>query len=601
MNKKNLLTLFNIISSIIILILIFIMVTRGIKRNSIKKLYNEIEKEFTIEELKDNVTTYNYTFVASVSNGKKKANVLSYADDDITNAYNNLKKDVIKFVIKNNIKAKYLRIDLVTNSEITNTNSIYKDFVNHRYNDYSKGIILNNYTCDDIYKIKDIKKDIDGNDILPYIYLPSSLLNFGDIFNYESSNNVNFIDIDNLNEYLLYNNKFKINSVPFMVMTYDQVSFFSEYDKDEKEYHSYKIINDTDSDRLYLNKREVKDIKEEIKNVLPKIVNYMYSLITDEGYFEYYINIKDSNYVDDEYNLLRHYGSTLALIRNYDKINDKDKNKKEKIASLFSSLKDYIVEGNTNLYLCSDSEINVGGCALCALSYLEYYEKIENDINMRVTAMKLLDGIVSLQQEDGHLVHIVDQESNIVKDYSTYYYDGEAIFALLKGYEVFKDEKYLNSAKKIMDYVIDKYGVLEYNHWTGYDISLLTKYFNEDKYYNFINQTLNKNYNDDKEYKNPDYSINEFYSNLDNILENLETNKESNSMLKNFDKESYNEFMDNKMIKILNIINYPEYAMYTENPDKRLYSVFMRRSNYKVRVDEIQHTIMGMNNYLNEE
>ena len=215
--------------------------------------------------------------------------------------------------------------------------------------------------------------------------------------------------------------------------------------------------------------------------------------------------------------------------------------------------------------------------------------------------MKLLDGIVSLQQEDGHLVHIVDQESNIVKDYSTYYYDGEAIFALLKGYELFKDEKYLNSAKKIIDYVIDKYGVLEYNHWTGYDISLLTKYFNEDKYYNFINQTLNKNYNNDKEYKNPDYSINEFYSNLDNILENLETNKESNSMLKNFDKESYNEFMDNKMIKILNIINYPEYAMYTENPDKRLYSVFMRRSNYKVRVDEIQHTIMGMNNYLNEE
>ena len=43
---------------------------------------------------------------------------------------------------------------------------------------------------------------------------------------------------------------------------------------------------------------------------------------------------------------------------------------------------------------------------------------------------------------------------------------------------------------------------------------------------------------------------------------------------------------------------FPEIAMYVENPDKYVDTIFIRQSNYQIRIDDIQHTILGFNEFV---
>ena len=67
--------------------------------------------------------------------------------------------------------------------------------------------------------------------------------------------------------------------------------------------------------------------------------------------------------------------------------------------------------------------------------------------------------------------------------------------------------------------------------------------------------------------------------------------------LKKFDDVQLAKTIYFRAQHLLNGYFFPEYAMYMKNPDKALGTFFIREDNFKIRIDEIQHFILGYEIY----
>src|SRR5699024_10529546 len=84
------------------------------------------------------------------------------------------------------------------------------------------------------------------------------------------------------------------------------------------------------------------------------------------------------------------------------------------------------------------------------------------------------------------------------------YYDGEAVFSLIRLYQIDKDEKWLDFAKEGMDHFVATDHWKHHDHWLSYAAKEITDYVPEDKYFIFgmnnCNARLNFIYNRDTTY-----------------------------------------------------------------------------------------------------
>jgi len=101
--------------------------------------------------------------------------------------------------------------------------------------------------------------------------------------------------------------------------------------------------------------------------------------------------------------------------------------------------------------LCvSDGEIaDMGAAALTALAAAELLRD-GDDPFVRRMLLGLTRFIRSMQREDGELMHVYDLRTDRPIDVQKLYYSGEAAYALLASYRVFRDERDLTAAKRLM-------------------------------------------------------------------------------------------------------------------------------------------------------
>ena len=179
------------------------------------------------------------------------------------------------------------------------------------------------------------------------------------------------------------------------------------------------------------------------------------------------------------YNPLRHAGAIWSMLDVYRTAKDEavlDASKRAVTYLLNNYLRFY--RDPNNLCICDGKAIKLGGNGLAALALLSLYE-ITGDEFLLTIARKLCDFVIKEREQEGSFVHKRYFESGKISEFQSSYYVGEALFGLLRCYEVTGDEKYLTAVlNDLSDLEYCNYGVEEQSHWMLYTLAELHKHTN---------------------------------------------------------------------------------------------------------------------------
>ncbi len=563
---------------IIIMILAFIFFYRKVNTEEQVEKHNDkidliYETLMKNEDIK-NIETEDNIVIISICDKKNQAVVKSQREASIDKAYKLLGQQVIQYIEEKNYDLQWLKVDIIKNTKEISQKELYS-MINDIQHDYSfrYGIIFE-------YENREI-------------VLTEAELNSNEIIDYMQKQ----IDLDKLNEYLKSCMASTVDKLPDKFKIFETISYFCNENND-----IYELHNEKDN----TGRRKEYDLdKSEINYIIENASEYLLNLINQDGKFTYgYDPLINKEYTS--YNILRHAGSIWSSIIMYDKNNDYNEEKKEKIDQALNYLNSQVKEKNKNTYYiieAKNGEIKLGGNALAAIAMCEYTDKFEDD-KYKQTIDKLGNGILSMQKENGGYIHVLNADDcSLKEEYRTVYYDGEATFALCKIYGITKDQKYLEAAKKSINYFIKNKYEDYCDHWISYAINELTKYVDNEEYYEFglknvarnKNKILKKSYTSHTDFE----MVMQCYELYNRILEKgINVN-----YTKDFSIEELKEIINTRAHYQLNSFLYPEMAMYLKKPYKYYNTFFIRQSNFRIRIDDIQHSVLGYyfyNKYLDK-
>lgn len=206
-------------------------------------------------------------------------------------------------------------------------------------------------------------------------------------------------------------------------------------------------------------------------------MEYLNRCILEDGRFQYRKNVDSSITYDNKiYNSLRHAG-TLYSMYMYEKCGLEKKYYEERVKSSKYFIDRYVKKFGQNKYVVISvpeeekikfpiAKSGSAGVALCALSNLYKDGEIE---------LKVLQGlgefILSLQNEDGNIYAYLDLKTKeIDKEAEAIFYPGEAAAGLVYLYEADSQQKWLDGAKKTLDYIAKTRKKLDFeipfDHWS---------------------------------------------------------------------------------------------------------------------------------------
>lgn len=526
------------------------------KINLIKKSYKaNIETEQKNSE--------NTIAIVSISDIKTKAIVKSKIGSSFDDAIKLLNEEINSYIDKNNYDVEWVKLDIIKDVKQISLEELKNEISNLKYqNTYRNGIVL---TYDD-------------RDII----LTEAELNSNGIIDYANCE----IDINKLNDYLKSFDFNEINEIPDKIKRFETTSYFCD------EYNNvYELSNE--GVNTGIRKNEQINI-EEINKTVTNARDYLSNLIQDNGKFIYGFNTIEDSEIEG-YNILRHSGSLWSLIACYDENCNEQKAKVDKALG-FLNRQVRKKDDTTYFIIDENNEIKLGGNALTIIALCEYTEKFGDSQYIEI-AKKLGNGIIDMQYSNGRYKHILNANNfSTRKEFQTVYYDGEATFALCKLYGLTKETKYLDAARKAIKYFIENNYTKYCDHWIEYSMNEITKYIGSKEYYEFGL----KNVIDNIDILNStDVVIPTQFELLMQGYELYNRMKKNNVNTNNIiTEEKLIEIIENKAKFQLNSYLYPEISMYLSNPSKYYNTFFARERGFEIRIDDIQHSIMGYHYYL---
>ncbi len=163
-----------------------------------------------------------------------------------------------------------------------------------------------------------------------------------------------------------------------------------------------------------------------------------------DGKYKYIYDAEKDKYDDSEYNIVRHAGTTYAILDLYEELEE------EKYLTTGEAGLDYLCQLtykiNKNKWAIEyDGDMKVGTVSLAILGMVRYWEATDDD-KYNLYVKKYCNFILSQQRDDGAFAGIYgsDEESS--------YYSGEALFALALAYDMLEKEKYLEATEDALDF-----------------------------------------------------------------------------------------------------------------------------------------------------
>ncbi|MDR0293631.1 MAG: glycosyl hydrolase family 88 [Oscillospiraceae bacterium] len=505
----------------------------------------------------------------SVCDSKQRAYVAKGKAATLEAAWKAAEEGARKLISQKNIKAVWVKADIVSSVEEMPAADLHREIAESRYPYFfRKGI-----SFDPAFDVAFLEGEVNANRMLRYTdSAPDSA---------ESP-----LNLSNINQYLK-NYGTEIKSLPENVTLFSTAGFFCGLDG---------VVIDLYNEGLDAGRRVI-DAADDvyIKDIIISASQYLSEMIQPGGQFIYGY-FPNFDHEIDNYNILRHTGSIWSLLNYYRMTGDTSL-----IAGIDSAV-NYLLEtavefrepGAAYVVERKDNEVKLGGSGLAVIMLTEYMDVFGTDTYIDMVRL-LADGILELQDPGaGTYYHVLNYPDYSPKaEFRTIYYDGEATFALTRAYTYTREQKYLDGAAAAVENFIANDYARYRDHWVAYALNEITQYLPEPRYYEFalknVSDNLNRIYN--AATLHPTY--------LELLMAGWRTHErllESGvqiDALDDFDVKYFAETVYKRAFHMLNGYFYPEYAMYMRSPGKFTNAFFVREDSFRIRIDDIQHYIGG--------
>lgn len=239
-----------------------------------------------------------------------------------------------------------------------------------------------------------------------------------------------------------------------------------------------------DSERvvpLYRGHRELgRPGGEELLQAAISAGGYLERAVGQEGRFVYsYLPKTDEE--KDDYNMLRHAGTAYAMLELFDEI--RTPSTLEAAQRALDYLRGRLLEcrAGDGWGACVEEKgyVKLGGNALAILAFAKH-AAATGDRSILPLLARLASWMLSVQEESGEFsIHKLDLSTGEVDDLVSEYYPGEALFALVRLYQLDGDPRWLDAAERGAAWLIEvrdgelSDDELSHDHWLLYALNEL--------------------------------------------------------------------------------------------------------------------------------
>lgn len=513
-----------------------------------------------------------YILFLSIGNQHIRSRVLKAMDTNFHKAFQKIKRKAIQLVQKSGVDPQWLKVDIVSEVKKVPFEVLEEKIKKARKNYFRWGI-----SFDSEFRLAFLEQEINGNAMI-------------------RSTNKQPLSLDevNINHYLKYNEGLRFPFIKKLYINKD-VYLFKTTATFKNKLHDE--IHELYNGELTNGIRKVTNIKKETKQLINKSTLFLMNQMKDNGQFEYGYFSAFAKKIGT-YNILRHSSSLYALAEGYE-ILQEPKILEAIERGLNYLMKEAIVykedaQEQTAFVVdySNENEIKLGSNATAILAMTKYMEVAQSDKYVEV-AQALARGIIHMKLPDEGFIHVLTYPTFRVKALNRIiYYEGEAIFSLLRLYAIDKNDYWLEEVKKTFDYFIKNDYWKYHDHWLSYAANELTIYEPEDKYFIFglknCNHRLNFIYHRETTYPTFLELTMAVYKMVGKIKE-----LQKDYLLKLID-ETYLVQTIKRRAEYQRVgFFYPELAMYMKNPGLILHGFFIRHHSFRVRIDDVEHYLSG--------
>lgn len=523
--------------------------------------------------------------IVSVGDFKERGQIYEFYGNNLKVIWNNL---LTAYRINQFEKAPYLRLDIVTNEESA-------DY--HQVNERLKKIKRNNYVdfnlrIDGLRKRSFLKEELVANAIIK----PSKTHKVG--------KNLPDLHIDPQNYRGYIKRKYGREETDLSYLERSKFYFFETTSFYLEQGNIYPLKNYGNGNRV----REVTydNLEETTRLVIEQGSMYLKKQLTKSGQFIYGY-YPCYNQLLKGYNSVRHFSSLYALSEAAEYSYD---------PNMLQNIKNGLLWGIDNLtsevdgyllikdYLNKEIEYKLGAQATAILAIAKYIE-VTGDQQLYKYLSRLIETVskkfITLNSKT---IHVLDADLNLKEEFRIIYYDGEILFSLLRAYGIFHDFAIFEICEGLMErFVTDGYQKY-HDHWLSYATNEMINYQEKDTYYEFgiKNAMVNIDFIDKWDTAYP--TMLELLVAASKMMKKLETSESRERLFKTEEEfiaiqDRINTVMEKRVLhEITTGVMFPEFAQFFKKPEMINYGFFARHDRFRMRIDDAEHFLSGLINYL---
>ncbi|EOH96186.1 glycosyltransferase family 2 protein [Enterococcus pallens] len=328
--------------------------------------------------------------------------------------------------------------------------------------------------------------------------------------------------------------------------------------------------------------------------------HYLIDQITETGKFIYgYFPIGGRKI--NSYNSVRHYSSLYALLEAYDYLREQELVEADFLEKIEQGLQwglMHLTKVTEDAYYVVDGEeLKLGAQAMVILA-LTKYQTVTGNQQFLPSIEKFLNGMKSFIAEDGSTTHVLNEELTESEAFRIIYYDGEALFAIMRAYPLVGKKEWLDLAELLMNHFIQKRYERYHDHWLSYSVNELTTYLPKRKYFEFgvRNALENLAFIEKRDTAYPTMlelvvAAVKMFDRIQEIdfEEPLFSAEEFTWLKRVMEKRALHELRTGTM--------WPELAMFFAQPETIAGGFYVRHDRCRMRIDDAEHFLSGLINY----
>lgn len=344
--------------------------------------------------------------------------------------------------------------------------------------------------------------------------------------------------------------------------------------------------------------------KEMLDSAIHRGADYLIDQIEDSGKFIYGY-YPAYGQVLTSYNSVRHYSSIYALLEAYEYLEKQGNASLEFLERIEKGiqwgLEHLTLEKDGHYYVTEQTkegvELKLGAQAMVLLALTKYQTVTDNEDILPIIE-KFLSGMTSFIAEDGSTTHVLDAELNTKEAFRIIYYDGEALFAIMRSYPLIQEDRWLELAERLMDRFIAKNYEKYHDHWLSYSVNELTRYLPKKDYFAFgvRNALGNLNFIKNRDTAYP--TMLELVVAAVKMFDRIQSLGLADELFTNEEYDTLKAVMEHRALHELRTgTMWPELAMFFAKPETIAGGFYCRHDRCRMRIDDAEHFLSGLINY----